>query len=409
MIRAARVLGEGEGVSVYLVGGPVRDLILGRPTADLDLAVAGDAVAFAKGLAAHLETRATVHPRFGTATLILPDGLRLDVAAARREVYPHPAALPQVEPGTIWEDLFRRDFSINAMALRVAPRGGGLLDPFGGVKDLTGGLLRALHPHSYRDDPTRIFRGARYGARYRLRFSARDRRRIRSVLAETVLRRLSKDRLFRELTLVLGEPAPEAALKILQNLGVLTAIDAALALAPGAVTHMRRVRRAWQRLDRLAIAARPPLWRLHLLVLLLSVPPRVRRRVATRLGVHGSALDAVMRELSDLPLLEKRLEDRRLGASRLRHLLDRVSVDLRILLLASQARRVRDRVERYLTCLASVKPALTGQDLRKFGFPPGPAYRRILDLLLEGRLEGCLKSRDDEINFVQQRFGRRKL
>jgi tRNA nucleotidyltransferase (CCA-adding enzyme) len=387
----------------------VRDLILGGASTDLDLTVAGDAIAYAKALAAHLGARVTIHSQFGTATLVLRDGLRLDVATTRRERYLHPAALPQVFPGTVHDDLFRRDFSINAMAVRLAPRGGEFLDPFGGLKDLKGGYLRVLHEESYRDDPTRIFRGARYAARYRLRFSPRDRRLVRDVLAENVLHRLSRERLFRELRLVLDEPTPEAALKILQDRGVLRALDPALAVDDSAVAQMRRVRRAWQRFNRVEVPARPRLWRVYLLVILLSVPATVRRRVGGRLGLKGPPLDALMGELRDFALLQEQLQKQSLRAIRLRYLLDRASADLYILLWASKLRRVRARVGRYLTRLAAVRPALTGRDLRKLGFPPGPSYRRILDLLLEGRLEGRLKSRDDEINFVQQRFRRRNL
>ena len=405
VLEAAAVLGERRGVSVYLVGGPVRDLILGSPGTDLDITVAGNAVPYAEALAASLGARVTIHPRFGTATLILQDGLRLDVVTARREQYRHPAALPQVFPATIDEDLFRRDFTINAMAVRLASGGGELLDPFGGLTDLRGRRLRALHDESYRNDPTRILRGARYAARYRLRFSVRDRRRIESALAESMLQRLSGDRLFREMQLVLHEAAPEAVLKMLEGLGVLRALDPALTLDLRAVAQMRRVRRGWQRYRHLGVSPRPELWRVYVLMLLRSVPARVRRRVGGRLGLTGPPLAALMGELRGLPLLQRQLEGGRLGASRLRHLLDRASPESRLLLWAGSG-RVRRRVERYLTRLAFVKPALTGRDLKEFGFVPGPTYRRIMDMLLRGRLDGHLKSREEEIALVRQRFGR---
>ncbi len=408
LVKTATILGERQGVAVYLVGGPVRDLALGSASTDLDLTVAGDALAYAKALAAQLGARVTIHHKFGTATLVLQDGLRLDVATARRESYAHPAALPDVSPGTIGEDLFRRDFTINAMAVRLAPRGGELLDPYGGLKDLEQGLLRALHEGSYRDDPTRIFRGARYAARYHLHFSRRDRRLIRSVLAEKVLKRLSKDRLFHELKLVLGEPRPEAVLLILRKLGVLSSLDPALEPGPSTNAQMRRIRRAWERYNYLGIPPEPRLWRLYLLVLLLSVTPRIRHRVGGHLGMKGPPLDVLMMELRELPRLQEKLNQKQLRASRLRQLLDRVSGELRLLVWAIGGGRVRKRVDRYLTHLASVRPALTGQDLKRLGFPPGPTYRRILDLLLDGRLEGRLRSRDDEINLVQQHFGRHR-
>lgn len=406
LIETTRIVGERRRVSVYLVGGPVRDLILGRATTDLDLTVAGDAVGYAKALAAHLGAQLTIHAQFGTATLMLGDGLRLDVATARRERYPHPAALPKVFPGTIEDDLFRRDFTINAMAVRVAPRGEELLDPFDGLKDLSGGFLRVLHAESYRDDPTRIFRGARYAARYRLRFSSRDRQLIRGVLAESVLRRLSTERLFREVKLVLGEPTPEAALKVLQDRGVLRTLDPALAVGNSAVAQMRRVRHAWQRLDRLEMSSSPRRWRVYLLVFLCSISPTVRRRVGEHLGVKGPPLDALIAELRAFRFLQTQLQKQSLRSSRLRHLLDGASTDLRMLLWTSGVKRVRDRAERYLTHLAAVKPALTGRDLTRFGFPPGPKYRRMLDRLLQERLEGRLNSREDEVAFLRRHFGR---
>jgi tRNA nucleotidyltransferase (CCA-adding enzyme) len=405
LVEAAVLLGERRGVSVYLVGGPVRDLLLWSPGADLDITVAGNAVPYAKALAASLGARVTIHPRFGTATLILQDGLRLDVATARRERYRHPAALPQVFPATINEDLFRRDFTINAMAIRLAAGGGELLDPFGGLEDLRRGRLRAIHGDSYRDDPTRILRGARYAARYHLWFSARDRRRIESALAESALQRLSGDRLFREVKLVLQEGAPEGVLKILQGLGALRTLDPALTLDLRGVTQMRRVRRGWQHFRDLGVSPRPELWRAYLLVLLRSVPVRVRRRVGGRLGLKGPPLAALMRELRGLPLLQRQLEGRRLGASRLRQLLDRASPESHLLLWAGSG-RVRHRVEEYFTRLAYVKPALTGRDLKEFGFAPGPTYRRIMEMLLRGRLDGHLRSREEEIALLRRRFGR---
>jgi tRNA nucleotidyltransferase (CCA-adding enzyme) len=400
-------LAERRGVRAYLVGGPVRDLLLGRRSTDLDLTVVGDAVAYAKALAAHLEAKVTIHGRFGTATILLPDNQRLDVATARREVYAHPAALPDVSPGTIQEDLFRRDFTMNAMAVRLASRGAEILDPFGGGEDLRRGLLKALHEESYRDDPTRIFRGARYAARYRFRFSRRDRRLIQSALADTVVKRLSGDRLFQEVKLLLSEPKPEGVLRVLESLGVLSALDPALVLSRSTASQMRDVRRAWERYHRLTSPG-SRLWRANLLVVLLPAHPRVRRRVGQHLGIKTPHIDALVSELGRLPELREKLNQRRVRATRVRQLLDSTSGDLHLLTWAAGRGRVRKRVDRYLTHLASVKPSLTGRDLRRLGFPPGPGYRRILGLLLEGRLEGRLRSRDDEIKFVQHRFGRRR-
>jgi tRNA nucleotidyltransferase (CCA-adding enzyme) len=194
-------------------------------------------------------------------------------------------------------------------------------------------------------------------------------------------------------------------LKILEGLGVLRALDPALVLDLRGAAQMRRVREGFQRYRYLGVSPRPELWRAYLLVLLRSVPARVRRRVGRHLGLKGPPLEALLRDLGDLRRLARRLEQKQLVANRLRYLLDRASPESRLLLWAG-AGRVRRRVERYLTRLAFVKPALTGLDLKDFGFVPGPTYRRIMDMLLRGRVDGRLKSREDEIALLRRRFGR---
>ena len=153
----------------YLVGGPVRDRLLGAPTADLDVTVVGDALAVAKRVAADIQGRLTVHQRFGTAT-VTAGSLTIDLVTARRETYNSPGALPDVEPGGIADDLARRDFTINAMALPLLASIGDPVDPHRGRADLEAGLIRVLHPESFRDDPTRILRAVRYAARFRVHY-----------------------------------------------------------------------------------------------------------------------------------------------------------------------------------------------------------------------------------------------
>lgn len=407
ILEAARRVGEEQGVSVFAVGGLPRDLLLGLSPGDLDLTVEGDGIPYAKALAARLTGRVTGYPAFQTATVTLPDGLRVDVATARREIYDRPAALPRVFPATIQEDLARRDFTINAMALQLTPPS--FLDPFGGLQDLQGRVLRVLHAESYRDDPTRIFRGVRYAARLDLRFSPADRRLVQVVVREGTLNRLSRDRLWEEWKLLFGEPRPEAALKRLETLGVLRAIDPTLILDAEVMRSLRKFRPAFAWWQRVGVQPEPSRWQAYLLALLLPHASKVRRRVGLRLGLSESHLGRLLEELKGLPHLLRRLRGERLRPSALRSLLDGVSREALLLLWAFGGRRLRGRVQRYLTHLASVRPALTGRDLQALGISPGPRYRQIFAALLEARLDGKVQSRQEEVELVRRHFTRSKI
>jgi tRNA nucleotidyltransferase (CCA-adding enzyme) len=225
-----RVRAAAAGEDVYLVGGAVRDLLLGRERADLDLVVEGDV----RSLAAALGDTVRGHLRFGTATIRVGD-LTVDVASARAESYPAPGALPEVRPATIADDLGRRDFTINAMALplHAEPR---LLDPHAGLEDLGERLLRVLHPGSFADDPTRALRAARYAARLGLQ--------LEPVTAEAIggadLGTVSADRVTAELRRIASEDDPARALALSREWGLIAQrADAVLAAASGDLSSAR--------------------------------------------------------------------------------------------------------------------------------------------------------------------------
>ena len=218
-------LAQQRHLSAYVVGGCVRDWVLKRPTVDMDVAVEGNGIMFAKAVAEALEARITLHEQFGTAVLklLLPgvggrrhndrSTARLDVATCRRERYAKPAAYPKVTAGRLRDDLFRRDFTINAMAMPIRPDGlGQIVDPFGGLKDLRAKRLRILHPKSFLDDPSRILRAVRFVERYGLTLEPATARCLREALASGALMHLNRGRLQKELARMLQEPDPTACL-----------------------------------------------------------------------------------------------------------------------------------------------------------------------------------------------------
>ena len=223
-LEAARVSARSRNASLYLVGGSVRDLLLGRNIHDFDLVTESNALELAATVAAQLNARLVSHNRFGTATVDTGQ-LRLDFSTARREVYPKPGALPQITPSNMEDDLRRRDFSINAMALCIAgPSEDSLLDPCGGYPDLQGGVIRVLHSGSFIDDPTRIFRAIRYEQRLGFTIDTGTLSLLKDALTGHALGTVSGDRIRRELQLILDEERPLPALHRARQLGLLQAL-----------------------------------------------------------------------------------------------------------------------------------------------------------------------------------------
>ncbi|WP_338832738.1 CCA-adding enzyme [Moorella humiferrea] len=219
ILSQARKIATAKGLRVYLVGGTVRDLFLGRPEVDLDLAVEGDGLSFAGELARQLGGRVVFHERFLTATVYW-SGERVDVATTRREFYPHPGSLPEVEPADLEADLARRDFTVNAMALPLnAGDLNAIVDPFGGRLDLDKRILRVLHEDSFSDDPTRLLRGIRFVTRLKFTLEEKTYCLARQALMDGYLERIAAERYWQEFFLLLKERRPVAAWEGLIELG----------------------------------------------------------------------------------------------------------------------------------------------------------------------------------------------
>lgn len=393
--------------AIYAVGGYVRDLLLGRRNVDIDLVVEGDAIATARRLAHSLNAVVTPHPRFGTAHLTLPGGRTLDLATARSERYPHSAALPEVQPAPLLADLRRRDFSINAMAARIERyRFGPLIDPLGGLRDLERGRIRVLHEQSFIDDPTRLFRTARFEGRYRFMLARSTLRLMKDAVRGGAIGRLTGVRIFRELHLIMKEPTAPRIIRRLRDFGALTAIHPKLTLPAAVFDLLERMQHVLARVPSMPSlhgAARGEVLLLGMLsflhpktvvaVLKRLTPPH---RIAEELAADHKAYRNAVRQLT-------RAAD--LRQSRIARLLDPLSPEVRIVLLAGLAEgSTRVAVTEYLATSWSVAPLLKGTDLHRLGLKPGPVYRRVLAALRAAKLDGRLRTREDEVAFVLRRF-----
>ena len=368
-------IAHDSGFRAYLVGGPVRDRMLGVPTTDLDITVVGDAVTVAEKLTADSNGRLTVHQRFGTAT-VTTGSVTVDLVTARRETYNSPGALPDVEPGGIANDLARRDFTINAMAMPLPASVGGLVDPHRGRADLEAGLIRVLHPGSFLDDPTRILRAVRYAARFGFTVEPETARLMAEALAGRALSTLTGDRLRHELERILQEPNPAASLRAADDCGALSAIHPALT-----ASHLPEV----------GEPAAPLAWLVTLVWPLsadegaafcarVNAPSDWGRLVRDTARIRGiaTALGSAPKPSEVCALLDGLAPDALRGA---------------MLMVGAPA---ASRINSYLSDWWSVAPRLRGHDLLALGVPAGPGMGEALRELRRARLDGETHSVLDE-------------
>ena len=377
-------LGDADGV--YVVGGAVRDLLRGDAPVDLDLVADRDLAELIAELSSSGGVPARVHDRFGTATIELDAG-RFDLARARRERYPHPGALPEVEPAPIEEDLRRRDFTVNALALGLGgARRGELVAVPGALDDLGAGILRVLHDESFRDDPTRLLRLARYAGRLGFGPDEHTAELAYTAIGEGALETVSGARLGTELRLMAGEADPQRGLEELRRLGV----DEAL--IPGLTAPDREVLgRALELLpgdgDRTALV---------LAVAALGVASARLAHSLDALAFAAGPRDAILAAVTRAPTVAEQLAAAR-RPSQIAAAAAGVPVEAVALAGALGDAEARAAAQRWLGELRDVGLAIDGNDLVAAGVTPGPAIGAGLRAALSARLDGRARDRDEQL------------
>ncbi|PSB29832.1 CBS domain-containing protein [Chlorogloea sp. CCALA 695] len=421
LLTKASTAAEQRGWHLYLVGGAVRDLLLAQEEAeiliqDIDLVVdgfhnatdVGAGVELAQALqTSYPQARLEIHGAFQTAALLwhndpILDSLWVDIATARTEFYPYPAANPEVEASSIRQDLYRRDFTINALAMRLTnPRKGELLDFFGGMRDLQARQIRVLHANSFIEDPTRIYRAVRFAVRLGFEIEQRSIEYIRYAIssgvynqADNKTRPALQTRLRSELKYLLQSPYWQAGLRLLSDL------DATKCIHPDLSVN----RSLWQQLRLLELLKgdRIANWLLRLEVLIAHLPPQERGLVAKNLQlpddsikrlVNLEAAEAKVREL--LPTSPK---------SQVFQLLQPYDDATLILLVVRSPKIIRRQIWLYLNCWANIQAPLNGDDLKKLGYKPSPQFRQMLTELLTATLDGIIYDRPSAEKFLSIRY-----
>jgi tRNA nucleotidyltransferase (CCA-adding enzyme) len=404
MLKAVGEVADGLGYGAYVVGGFVRDLVLYRSDEDVDIVIEGDGIAFAKKYAGLEGARVHTHEKFGTAVIIFADGYKIDVASARLEYYKFPAALPTVEMSSIKLDLFRRDFTINTLAIQLnSERFGMLIDFFSAQRDIKEKIIRVLHNLSFVEDPTRVFRAIRFEQRYGFTIGKLTTGLIKNAVELNFFRQLGGRRVLTELKQILEEENPVPAIIRLNDFDLLKFIHPSLQVDKQLISILNSVKQVLAWYDLLFLDESYMKWVVYFLVLIhacdlqrseeicnrFELAPRYRRIFCNE---RFEAEKCVMDLARNVPARNSRLY-RKLSAFRTELILYMMAV--------TRQEKVKKAISHYFTNLRSVNVSLKGRDLQKMGIEPGPIYREILQATLDAKLNGKLKSRKDELDFAR--------
>ena len=396
-------IAENLGFPAYLVGGSVRDLLRGETNLDIDIVIEGDAIAFAQAIGKKLNAKVKTHQAFGTA-VVITDSLKFDVATARTEYYETPAALPKVEMSSIKKDLYRRDFTINALAVKLNSQDfGSLLDFFGAQRDLKEKTIRILHNLSFIEDPTRAFRAIRFSERFGFKISKHTLNLIKTAVRINLFEKLSGSRLYDELNLLFLETEPIKAVKRLSELDLLRFIHPNIALTPSVEKTFHDIDESisWFKL----LFIEEPLNKSHLFLMALFeglkvddmeqslkrlvVPPKAKKEIIEGIGQSKQAISKLQTA----------------SQKDIYYALQPLSTQTIIFAMAKAKDKAQKKaISLYLTTLRKIKPVLAGKDLEKMGYKPGPVFNEMLKAILDARLESRIKSMEDEVKFVKEKF-----
>ncbi|MDD5281157.1 MAG: CCA tRNA nucleotidyltransferase [Candidatus Omnitrophica bacterium] len=387
----------------YLVGGFPRDLILGAKDWDLDITVEGDGIKFAENLARRLHSGLIKHERFGTATLILGHRLKVDIATTRKETYPFNACLPVVRAGSLREDLLRRDFTINAMAVSLSEGAGQkLIDIFDGKNDLAAGKIRVLHDLSFKDDPTRILRGIRFQQRYNFKIEPKTLGLLKKAIESGLLDKVNPHRMRDELILMFKEKDPSAIIRKLYVLGGLSFISDKLKPDKLIYNLLKSINKeiSWFMQD-FPFHGQFDAWLVYFAALLRPLTLAESKKVIRRLGLSKQEEKKILNCRKVNQRFIMRLKSKQIRPAQIFTLLKPLSYEAIILLRsASRDSLFRKHIADFLKIYNCVRLCISGDDLYNLGFLPGPGYQKILNKVLAARLNGKIKNRQEELALI---------
>lgn len=401
-------IGDRLNVSIYAVGGFVRDLILNVPNKDIDIVVEGEGIPFAVCLAELFGGQVKSHEKFGTSVVTLSNGDRIDVATARTEYYKHPAALPIVEKGSIKSDLFRRDFTVNSMAIKLTGSNAFcLIDFFDGEKDLRSRKIHVLHSLSFIDDPCRLFRAIRFEQRFGFEIGRQEQVFMRTSIKKNLVDSLSGTRLFNEIKLLLNEKKTMDCIRRMQEFDLFQFVSPEIFKGSQDLEVLERLESIFLSEEKRIVIGKPKVWYVYLLGLFYSLDEVAFLKAAKRLDLSNRIKNSLHEDRTQCRQSLKKLTSKNeCGPLEIYHAFAKLSVEGIVFLIAlSSTNRINQYANIYFTQYQGrVEPFLTGNDLLKMGMEPGPVFKFVFNALREARIKGSVKSREEEIALVEERF-----
>ncbi|MFN3480331.1 MAG: CBS domain-containing protein [Thermodesulfovibrionales bacterium] len=403
MLRLAGEVADRMGFVAYLVGGSVRDLIMGHENLDIDIVIEGDGIAFAREFSKRLDARLRTHERFGTAQVFTKE-LKIDVATARTEYYESPGALPTVETSSIKKDLYRRDFTINTLAIKLNPKDFGLLiDFFGGQRDIREKTIRVLHNLSFIEDPTRAFRAIRFSERFGFKLSRHTETLIRSALRMNLFEKLSGTRIYEELILTFHETEPVRTIKRLSEYGLLKVVHPDISFDKRMESILQSLHDTLSWFNLLFLKERPDIGILYLMALLSGLDDKKRGEAFIRLSIPEQLRERIETGLLKAKDLIRILPLR--DTVEIYNHLSNLSIETLLFTMAvTTDDEKKKEISHFLLNLRQIRPLTKGEDLMRIGIKPGPIYSEILRKVLEEKLKGKLKTKEEEIEFIRERY-----
>jgi len=389
----------------YVVGGFVRDLFLYRSNEDIDIVIEGDGIVFAREFSRRYHARIHSHKAFGTAVIIFEDGFKIDVATARLEYYRSPAALPDVEMSSIKLDLYRRDFTINTLAIQLnADSFGNLIDFFSAQKDIKDKAVRVLHNLSFVEDPTRVFRAIRFEQRFGFTIGKLTANLIENAVRMDFFKRLSGRRVFSEIRLILEEENPAAAIMRMHDFDLLKVIHDSINVDRNLMDMMNAVKNAITWHDLLFIEESYLRWAVYFMALIhrcdLSTSLTICERMELAPRYRKLLCNERLQALKCLDSMEYHPPE---TSSALYRRLHGLRTELILYMMASTRNRsVKKSISIYYNQLKDIQPLTDGQDLLSMGLKSGPVFRQILEAVLDARLNGEVETHQEELAFVRR-------
>ncbi len=409
LIELSRDISGRLDCGAYLVGGFVRDLILGVPNFDLDIVIEGDGIKFAEKLALNLGAKLVCHKRFGTATILLKHHFKIDIATARREHYPHPGSLPVVSSGELRDDLSRRDFTINALAIKInKDEFGRFVDLFDGKKDLESKKIRILHELSFIDDPTRILRAIRFKERYDFSFEKNTGILLKAAVKKKMLEKVEPQRLRDEIMLMLKEKEPLKHIRSLEKNAGFGFINSHLKISKETINLFVSLKKelVWFN-SNFPHHRQIDTWLVYLTALIEKLPlPEMKcllKKFVFRKGEEKRVL--MYQDIKNKAAFG--LSTKLIQPIRIYHLLEPLSYEVILLIRAKfKNKLLRKHIEDFFAIYNNVRIHVNGDDLRSLGVKPGPLYQKVFRKILNAKLNGEVGSHAEELELAEELLGK---